>query len=57
MIKIDKESLYEIYMEKINQISDDLENKTHFSPKEIIQIITDILENNSSLFQTNTNKG
>jgi|GEM_PF-6902266 len=31
-----KEEIYERYMKRIDEIADDLENKTHFSPKEII---------------------
>lgn len=48
-MKIDKKVLYDLYMTKINQISNDLDWKTAFSPKEIVNIISDILENNPSL--------
>ncbi len=42
--KEQKEDIYEKYMKRIDEIADDLDDKTHFSPKEIIAILLHILE-------------
>jgi hypothetical protein len=39
-----KEDIYEKYMTRIDVIADELENKVHFSPKEIITILLNIIE-------------
>jgi len=39
-----KEEIYNKYMDTIDRIADDLENKVHFSPKEIITILLNIIE-------------
>jgi hypothetical protein len=50
-MKIDKSKLYEKYMSRINQISDDLEDKSYFYPEEIVDIICDILHTNPELIE------
>lgn len=42
-----KEDIYIKYMETVDKISDDLEDKTSFSPREIINILLHILETGS----------
>ena len=39
-----KEDIYKKYIEHIDKISEDLENKTTFSAKEIIHILLNIIE-------------
>lgn len=48
-MKINRTQLFKLYMEKINKISDDLEDKSVFCPEEIVSIIATILENNPEL--------
>ena len=48
-MKINQKKLYELYMAKIYQICEDLEDKSHFSVEEIIQIMSEILEKNPEL--------
>ena len=43
-MKINRQLLYKSYMDKVNDICDDLEWKTDFGPLEIVNIISDILE-------------
>ncbi len=48
-MKIDKKQLTKIYLEKVNEITEALENKSYFFPEEIVGIISDIIENNPEL--------
>ena len=41
-----KDIIYYKYLEHIDRITEDLENKTHFSAKEIICILLNIIETN-----------
>lgn len=50
-IKIDKEKLYSLYMKEINRICDLFEDKSQFSPKELIGIVSDVLEQNPELIK------
>lgn len=43
-MKINREALYILYMEKVGKISNDIDWKTQFGPEEIIDIIADIIE-------------
>lgn len=45
MIKIDREVLYEKYMDLVNRISDDIPEKDTFNVWEIVNYISNILEN------------
>lgn len=51
-IKIDRKTLHNLYMKEVEQICEDLEWKTHFSPKEIVDLIATLLEKNTNLIQT-----
>lgn len=43
-IKIDREKLYELYMDKIDHIADNCDWVTNFTPRDIISIISTIIE-------------
>jgi hypothetical protein len=48
-MKIDKETLYKLYMEKVNRICEECDWVTDFGPKEIVDMISIIIENNPDL--------
>ena len=48
-VSIDKKELYKLYMEWVNQVSEDCDWKTSFEPEEIVYAIANILENNPDL--------
>ncbi len=50
-MEINKQKLYEKYMAKVNEISEKCEDKSHFTPKEIVDIISDLLEKDEGLFK------
>ena len=50
-MEIDKIELYRLYMEWVNQVSEELDWKTHFGPEEIVYAIANILENNKDLIK------
>ena len=48
-MQINKEELFKLYMEKVNQIAEDCDWVTSFGPEEIVDMIANILENNPQL--------
>jgi hypothetical protein len=48
-MKIDKETLYKLYMEKVDQICEECDWVTNFGPKEIVDMISNIIEKNPDL--------
>ena len=48
-MKINREALYIMYMEKVGKISDDIDWKTQFGPEEIVDMIADIIEKESKI--------
>ena len=48
-MQINKEELFKLYMEKVNQIAEDCDWVTSFGPEEIVNMIANILENNPQL--------
>ena len=52
-MKINKEKLYELYMKKVEEITQECDWVTGFGPMEIVGIISTILENNPQLIKTN----
>ena len=48
-MKINREALYILYMEKVGKISDDIDWKTQFGPEEIVDMIADIIEKESKI--------
>ena len=55
-IIINKDELYRLYMEWVNEVADECDWKTHFGPEEIVNAIANILENNSTLINNKSNK-
>ena len=50
-MKINKEELFNLYMKWVNQVSEDIDWKTNFTPNEIVNKIATILENNPKLIE------
>lgn len=48
-MKVDKERLYKLYMEWVDEVTDNCDWKTSFGPEEIVHAIGAIIENNSDL--------
>jgi hypothetical protein len=48
-MKVDKERLYKLYMEWVNEVTDNCDWKTSFGPEEIVHAIGVIIENNPDL--------
>ena len=48
-IKINKKELYSLYMEEVNRICDLFEDKSHFTPQELIGIVAEVLESNPEI--------
>jgi hypothetical protein len=53
-IKINRERLFELYMDEVHRISEENEDKSHFTPEELIGIVSNVLETNPKLI---TEKG
>jgi hypothetical protein len=50
-MKINREELYKLYMEWVEQVTDECDWKTSFGPEEIVGAIATILENNPHLYE------
>ena len=51
-MKIDRQKLYKLYIDKINQISEEnLDWKTQFTPEEIVNLISGIIEENNDVYE------
>ncbi len=48
-MKINKEELFKLYMNWVNDVAEECDWKTHFGPKEIVHSIVRILETNPQL--------
>ena len=46
---IDKEKLFKLYMQWVEEVLDECDWKTSFDPKEIVYSIANILENNPKI--------
>lgn len=53
---VNKEKLYKLYMEWVDRVSEDLDWKTHFGPKEIVNAIADIIDEHDDLIMTPIHK-
>ncbi len=51
MIQINKEQLYLLYMQWVEEITEECDWKTSFGPQEIVYAIAAILENNPELIK------
>lgn len=47
--KEDKELILDQYLDWVNQVSDELEDKTHFHPEEIIHKVLELVEKKISM--------
>lgn len=45
-MKINVQKLTDLYLERVNRIADDLEDKSVFSPQEVVAIVCEVLEEN-----------
>ena len=50
-MKINEKELYNLYMEWVDEVSEEFEMKTHFTPEEIVGVIVRILESNNQLIE------
>jgi hypothetical protein len=50
-MKINKEELYKLYMEKVDFICEECDWVTNFGSEEIVGIIASIIENNPNLIE------
>lgn len=50
-MKVDKERLYKLYMEWVDEVTEECEWKTSFGPEEIVHAIGTIIENNPDLIK------
>ncbi len=50
-ITVNRKKLYTLYMEEVDRISDECEWVSTFTPKDIINIISNILESNPKLIK------
>jgi len=50
-MKINKEALYALYMEWVDQVTEECDWKTSFGPEEIVNAIAHILETNPHLYE------
>lgn len=48
-IKVNREKLYKLYIKEVNRICDLFEDKSHFTPKELIGIVAEVMEKNPEL--------
>jgi len=48
-IKLDRERLYKMYMDHVDYICDECDWVSSFTPRDIISIISTIIENNPDL--------
>lgn len=53
MISIKRDILYAIYMKKVDDICEVLDWKTQFGPEEIVNIIANIIEEESNVIVNN----
>jgi hypothetical protein len=50
-MKINKEELYKLYMEWVDEVAEECDWKTTFGPEEIVEAIATILEKNPQLYE------
>ena len=48
-MKINKEKLYELYMQAVDEILDECDWKTHFTAQECVYLVLRVLEQNPEL--------
>lgn len=50
-MKIDRNELFKLYMNWVNDVAEECDWKTSFGPEEIVNSIANIIENNPQLIQ------
>lgn len=50
-IKVDQEKLYKLYMKEVNYVSEICDWVTHFGPREIVQMISIVIEQNPDIIK------
>ena len=50
-MEINKEELYRLYMEWVDQVTEECDWKTHFNSEEIVHAIANIIEENPDLIK------
>jgi hypothetical protein len=55
-IKINRKKLFRLYMDEVERISEIFEDKSHFTPEELIGIVSEVLEQNPNLITEKGNK-
>jgi hypothetical protein len=48
-MKIERKKLYDLYMARVDFITEECDWVTHFGPEEIVDMIADIMEKNPEL--------
>ena len=56
-MQINKEQLYKLYMEWVDNVTEECDWKTSFGPEEIVYAIAKILETNPQLIKNDTAGG
>ncbi len=54
-MKIDKEKLYELYLQAMDEILDVCDLKTHFTAQECVYLVSRVLEQNPELTKSGDN--
>ncbi len=54
-MKINRQELYKLYMDWVEEVADQCDWKTEFGPEEIVNAIASIIENNPSLLKQEEN--
>ena len=49
-MKINREELYKLYMQEVNNVAEVCDWKTHFTAEECVNMVSDILEKNTHLY-------
>lgn len=53
-MKINKDLLYKLYMQKVDEICEKCDWVDNFGPKEIVDMIVEIIENNQNIVESDT---
>ncbi len=56
MIQINKEQLYLLYMQWVEEVTEECDWKTSFGPQEIVHQIAHLIETNPELIKDSTNE-
>ena len=48
-MKINRQELHFLYLKRVNEICDDLPDKSYFSIADVIEVVSDVLEENPGL--------